>query len=62
MIKEFKSLQDMGVFELIKRSDLPRNSKVVKTKWVYKIKQNSDGALFRTPLCTSGRARASKNT
>ena len=38
MTKEFKALQDMGVFELVKRSDLPKRSRVVKTKWVYKIK------------------------
>lgn len=41
MAKEFKALQDMGVFELVKRTDLPKKSRVVKTKWIYKIKQNS---------------------
>ena len=56
MTKEFKSLQDMGVFELIKRSDLPRNSKVVKTKWIYKIKQNSDGTIskYKSRLVAQG--------
>ena len=40
MAKEFKALRDMGVFELVKRQDLPKGTKVVKTKWIYKIKQN----------------------
>ena len=39
MEKEFRALQDMGVFELVKRTDLPKKSRVVKTKWIYKIKQ-----------------------
>ena len=30
MNKEFTSLQDKGIFELIKRSDLPRNSNLSK--------------------------------
>ena len=34
MDKEFKALNDMGVFELVKRKDLPRKAKVVKTKWI----------------------------
>ena len=37
----------MGVFELIKRSNLPRHSKIVKTKWICKIKQNSDGTISK---------------
>ena len=47
MTKEFKALQDMGVFELVKRNDLPKGSRVVKTKWVYKIKQNADGSISK---------------
>ena len=31
-IKEFKALQKMGVFELVKRTDLPKRARVVKTK------------------------------
>jgi len=34
MVKEFKALQEMGVFELVKRTDLPKRARVVKTKWV----------------------------
>ena len=47
MVKEFKALKDMGVFELVKRTDLPKGSKVVKTKWVYKLKQNEDGTISK---------------
>ena len=47
MAKEFKALRDMGVFELVKRQDLPKGTKIVKTKWIYKIKQNDDGSIFK---------------
>ena len=56
MVKEFKALQDMGVFELVKRTDLPKGSKVVKTKWVYKLKQNEDNAIskYKSRLVAQG--------
>ena len=56
MEKEFRALQDMGVFELVKRTDLPKKSRVVKTKWIYKIKQNSDGAVskYKSRLVAQG--------
>ena len=56
MKKEFKALQDMGVFELVKRRDIPKKSRVVKTKWVYKIKQNADGSIskYKSRLVAQG--------
>ena len=56
MEKEFRALQDMGVFELVKRTDLPKKSRVVKTKWTYKIKQNSDGTIskYKSRLVAQG--------
>ena len=56
MVKEFKALQDMGVFELVKRAELPKGSKVVKTKWVYKLKQNEDGTIskYKSRLVAQG--------
>ena len=56
MEKEFRALQDMGVFELVKRTDLPKKSRVVKTKWIYKIKQNSDGTIskYKSRLVAQG--------
>ena len=47
MEKYFKALQDIGVFEIVKVTDLPKKSKVVKTKWIYKIKQDSDGTISK---------------
>ena len=47
MKEEFNALQEMGVFELVKRKDLPKKARVVKTKWVYKIKQNADGSISK---------------
>ena len=56
MVKEFKALQDMGVFELVKRTELPKGSKVVKTKWIYKLKQNEDGTIskYKSRLVAQG--------
>ena len=56
MEKEFRALQDMGVFELVKRTDLPKKSRVVKTKWISKIKQNSDGTIskYKSRLVAQG--------
>ncbi len=56
MIKEFKALQEMNVFELVKRADLPKKARVVKTKWVYKIKQNDDGSIakYKSRLVAQG--------
>ena len=56
MAKEFKALSDMGVFELVKRQDLPKGAKVVKTKWIYKIKQNDDGSIskYKSRLVAQG--------
>ena len=46
----------MGVFELVKRQDLPKGTKVVKTKWIYKIKQNDDGSIskYKSRLVAQG--------
>ena len=56
MEKEFKALHDMGVVELVKRNDLPLKAKIVKTKWIYKIKQNEDGSIskFKSRLVAQG--------
>ena len=56
MKKEFNALQEMGVFGLVKRKDLPKKARVVKTKWVYKIKQNSDGSIskYKSQLVAQG--------
>ena len=47
MLEEFKALQEMGVFELVKRDDLPKRTKILRTKWMYKIKQNEDGSISK---------------
>ena len=41
MRSELKSLHDMGTFELVQRNQVPRKHRIIKTKFVYKIKQNS---------------------
>ena len=45
MKTELDALKKMGTFELVKRKDVPRKHRIIKTKFVYKIKQNSDGSI-----------------
>ena len=46
----------MGLFELVKREDLPKGTRIVKTKWIYKIKQNKDGSIskYKSRLVAQG--------
>ena len=44
MDAEYKALMDNGVFKLV---ELPKGRQVVDNKWVFKIKQNSDGSVER---------------
>lgn len=44
MQKEFTSLIDNGVWKLVKR---PTNRKVVKGKWHFAVKRNSDGSISK---------------
>ena len=56
MHKEVQALRDMGVFELVPRSQVPDGKKVIKTRFVYKIKQNPDGTIkkFKSRLIVQG--------
>lgn len=42
---EFKSLQKKGAIKIIKRSELPKGRKTMKSKWVFKKKFNADGSI-----------------
>jgi hypothetical protein len=42
MEREINSLQDMDVWDLV---ELPKNRKVVGSKWVFKVKLASDGSV-----------------
>lgn len=44
MQEEIVSLQENDTWELVQ---LPKNSKAIKNKWVYKTKRNSDGDVVR---------------
>ena len=56
MNKEVTALRDLGVFELVPRRDVPSGKKVVKTRFVYKIKQNKDGSIrkYKSRLIAQG--------
>ena len=56
MNREVTALRDMGVFELIPRRDVPNGKKVIKTRFVYKIKQNADGSIkkYKSRLICQG--------
>jgi len=45
--KEFKALKDMDCFEMVPRSSIPKNKRPIKTRFVFKIKQNSDGSISK---------------
>lgn len=40
MEKEVKSLLDAGTWQPIERATVPRNHRVLKGKWVYKLKRD----------------------
>ncbi|KAM2974416.1 hypothetical protein FF1_000710 [Malus domestica] len=44
MQKEFNALKAQGTWELVSP---PHNRMVIRSKWVYKIKKNSDGSVAR---------------
>lgn len=44
---ELKSLKDMGVYELVPRSDVPRGHKVRKGRPIFKIKRDESGKAIR---------------
>lgn len=47
MDDEFHSLKSKGVIKIIKRSELPKGRKTMKSKWVYKKKLKADGSVER---------------
>ena len=44
MCKEIQALEDNGTWTI---EDLPLGKKAMRSKWVYKIKYNSDGSIER---------------
>ena len=40
-------MQELGTFVLVDRKSLPRHAKILKTKWVYAIKQDRDGNITK---------------
>jgi hypothetical protein len=51
MSEEMTSQINMDVFRLVPRSSVPSNRKVLRSKWVYKLKRDADG----TPVCYKAR-------
>ena len=47
MKKEFDGCVERDTWELVKRSELPAGTNVIKTKWVYKIKTDDLGAISK---------------
>ena len=47
MIKEITDLTKHGTWELVSRSKMPKSHRVIKSKWVYKIKLKSTGEIER---------------
>ena len=53
---EVQSLRDLGVFNMVKREDLPPKANVISGKWVFKVKPTKDGHIerFKCRLCARG--------
>ena len=45
MRREFNTLLSNNTFKIISRSDVPKGRKLLKAKWVYKVKTDSQGNL-----------------
>jgi len=47
MMEEHQAIMDAGVWEVFEMKDLPVGRKLVGSRWVYKVKRNSDGSVER---------------
>ena len=56
MNDEISSLERNGTWKLISKEEIPKDRRLIKCKWVYKIKQGPDGDLdkFKARLCAKG--------
>ena len=45
--EELSSLEELGTFVLVERRRLPRYGKILKTKWVYAVKQDCHGTIVK---------------
>jgi len=43
MMEEHQAIMDASVWEVVDMKDLPVGRKVVDSRWVFKVKRNSDG-------------------
>ncbi|MGA1314002.1 MAG: reverse transcriptase domain-containing protein [Pelagibacteraceae bacterium] len=47
MLEEVKTLQEHGTWVVVERSKVPKDRKVTKSKWVFKVKVKRDGSIER---------------
>ena len=45
--EELKSLSEMGVYKLVPRSSVPAGRKILRGKWVFRLKRNENGEPVR---------------
>ena len=54
MDKEMASCEALQVWRLVARADLPRHANVLPPKWVYKLKTDETGRLWRCHVRPGG--------
>ena len=54
MNREYHGLNDLQTFQIIPKNNVPKETQLLTTTWVYSIKQTKDGPVYKARLCVRG--------